>query len=31
VLAVEVAAYKLIYGDCAEPWTDKPCRNGLGQ
>jgi hypothetical protein len=31
VLAVEVAAYKLIYGDCAEPWTDKPCRNGVGQ
>jgi hypothetical protein len=30
-LAVEVAAYKLIYGDCTEPWTDKPCRNGVGQ
>lgn len=29
--AVEVAAYKLIYGDCTEPWTDKPCRNGVGQ
>jgi hypothetical protein len=30
-LAVEVAAYKLIYGDCKEPWTDTPCRNGVGQ
>jgi hypothetical protein len=30
-LAVEVAAYKLIYGDCKMPWTDTPCRNGVGQ
>jgi hypothetical protein len=30
-LAVEVAAYKLIYGDCTMPWTDEPCRNGVGQ
>jgi hypothetical protein len=29
--AVEVAAYKLIYGDCKEPWSDTPCRNGVGQ
>ena len=29
--AIEVAAYKLIYGDCKEPWTDTPCRNGVGQ
>jgi hypothetical protein len=30
-LAVEVATYKLIYGDCKAPWTDTPCRNGVGQ
>lgn len=30
-VAVEVAAYKLIYGDCKEPWTNTPCRNGVGQ
>jgi hypothetical protein len=34
--AVEVAAFRLIYGDCRYAWTEepltwKPCRNGQGQ
>jgi hypothetical protein len=30
-LAVEVAAHKLTHGDCKIPWTDMPCRHGVGQ
>jgi hypothetical protein len=34
--AIEVAAFRLIYGDCRYAWTEepltwKPCRNGAGQ